>query len=156
MNKIDLNGRKAIVTGGARGIGYAIAERLLDSGASCSLWDRDPARLAAAGKKLSPANTVHTVTVDITRAESAEAAAEATFKHFGGIDILVNNAGIAGVTKPTWEMTPAEWREVIEVNLLGPLHCCRAVVPKMIEKKYGRIVNIASIAGKEGNPNASH
>jgi 3-oxoacyl-[acyl-carrier protein] reductase len=156
MNKIDLNGRKAIVTGGARGIGYAIAERLLASGASCSLWDRDPARLAAAGKKLSPANTVHTVTVDITRPESAEAAAEATFKHFGGIDILVNNAGIAGVTKPTWEMTPAEWREVIEVNLLGPFHCCRAVVPRMIEKRYGRIVNIASIAGKEGNPNASH
>ncbi len=119
MNKIDLNERKAIITGGARGIGYAIAERLLDSGASCSLWDRDSARLAEAGKKLSPANNVHTVTVDITRAESAEEAAEATFKHFGGIDILVNNAGIAGVTKPTWEMTPAEWREVIEVNLLG-------------------------------------
>jgi 3-oxoacyl-[acyl-carrier protein] reductase len=156
MNKIDLNGRKAIVTGGARGIGYAITERLLDSGASCSLWDRDPARLAAAGKKLSPANRVHTATVDITLPESVEAAVEATFEHLGGIDILVNNAGIAGVTKPTWEMTPAEWREVIEVNLLGPFHCCRAVVPKMIENKYGRIVNIASIAGKEGNPNASH
>src|SRR5213593_390241 len=156
MNKIDLNGRKAIITGGARGIGYAIAERLLNSGASCSLWDRDPARLAEAGKKLSPANKVHTVPVDITFPESAEAAAEATFKHFGGIDILVNNAGIAGVTKPTWELSPAEWREVIEVNLMGPFHCCRAVVPKMIENKYGRIVNIASIAGKEGNPNASH
>ena len=156
MNKIDLNGRKAIVTGGARGIGYAITERLLESGASCSLWDRDPARLAAAGKKLTPANRVHTVIVDITRAESAEAAAETMVKHFGGIDILVNNAGIAGVTKPTWELSPAEWREVIEVNLLGPFHCCRAVVPRMIEGKYGRIVNIASIAGKEGNPNASH
>jgi 3-oxoacyl-[acyl-carrier protein] reductase len=156
MNKIDLNGRTAIITGGARGIGFAITERLLDSGASCSLWDRDPERLAEARKKLSPANRVHTVTVDITRSESAEAAAEATFKHFGRIDILVNNAGIAGVTKPTWEMTAAEWREVIEVNLLGPFHCCRAVVPKMIQNKYGRIVNIASIAGKEGNPNASH
>jgi len=156
MNKIDLKGRKAIITGGARGIGYAIAERLLNSGASCSLWDRDPARLAEAGKKLAPANNVHTVTVDITSPESAEAATEATFKHFGGIDILVNNAGIAGVTKPTWEMTPSEWREVIEVNLLGAFHCCRAVLPKMIESKYGRIVNIASIAGKEGNPNASH
>jgi len=156
MNRIDLKGRKAVITGGARGIGYAIAERLLDSGASCSLWDRDSARLAEAGQKLSPAINVHTVTVDITRAEAAEDAAEATFKHFGGIDILVNNAGIAGVTKPTWEMTPAEWREVIEVNLLGVFHCCRAVVPKMIESKYGRIVNIASIAGKEGNPNASH
>src|SRR5213593_1698114 len=156
MNKIDLNGRKAIITGGARGIGYAIAERLLNSGASCSLWDRDPARLAEAGKKLSPANKVHTVPVDITFPESAEAAAEATRRHFGGIDILVNNAGIAGVTKPTWEMTPAEWREVIEVNLLGAFHCCRAVVPMMLSQKYGRIVNIASIAGKEGNPNASH
>src|SRR5580765_6391681 len=156
MNKIDLNGRKAIITGGARGIGYAITERLLDSGASCSLWDRDPERLAAAEKKLAPSNRVHIVTVDITRPESAEAAAEATTNYFGGIDILVNNAGIAGVTKPTWEMTPAEWREVIEVNLLGPFHCCRAVVPRMIENKYGRIVNIASIAGKEGNPNASH
>jgi 3-oxoacyl-[acyl-carrier protein] reductase len=156
MNTIDLNGRKAIITGGARGIGYAITERLLDSGASCSLWDRDPTRLAEAAKTLSAANRVHTVTVDITRSESAEAAAQTTLKQFGGIDILVNNAGIAGVTKPTWEMTPAEWREVIEVNLLGVFHCCRAVVPPMIEGKYGRIVNIASIAGKEGNPNASH
>src|SRR5438046_4395799 len=95
MNKIDLKGRKAVITGGARGIGYTIAERLLDSGASCSLWDRDPVRLAAAGKKLSPANRVHTAMVDITRPESAEAAAEAAFKHFGGMDILVNNAGIA-------------------------------------------------------------
>ena len=92
MNKIDLNGRKAIITGGARGIGYAITERLLGSGASCSLWDRDPERLAAAEKNLAPSNRVHTVTVDITRPESAEAAAEATFKYFGGIDILVNNA----------------------------------------------------------------
>jgi 2-dehydro-3-deoxy-L-rhamnonate dehydrogenase (NAD+) len=156
MNKIDLDGRKAIITGGARGIGRAIAERLLDSGASCSLWDRDPARLEETAKKLSPENKVHTVAVDITRPESVEAAAEATGRHFGGIDILVNNAGIAGATKPTWEMTPDEWREVIEVNLLGAFHCCRAVVPRMLSQKYGRIVNIASIAGKEGNPNASH
>src|ERR1051325_2429546 len=156
MNKIDLNGRKAVITGAARGIGYAIAERLLASGASCSLWDRDPARLSEAAEKLATANKVHTVSVDITRPESAEAAAEDTFKFFGGIDILVNNAGIAGVTKPTWELSAAEWREVIEVNLLGPFHCCRAVVPRMIANKYGRIVNIASIAGKEGNPNAAH
>ena len=156
MNKIDLTGRKAIVTGGARGIGYAIAERLLESGASCSLWDRDPARLEQATKSLAAANTVHTAVVDITNPDSADRAAELTFGHFGRIDILVNNAGIAGVTKPTWEMTPAEWREVIEVNLLGAFHCCRAVVPKMLSQKYGRIVNIASIAGKEGNPNASH
>jgi 3-oxoacyl-[acyl-carrier protein] reductase len=152
----DLSHRSAIITGAARGIGFAITERLLDSGASCSLWDRDPARLSEAAEKLATANKVHTVTVDITRGESAEAAADATFKQFGGIDILVNNAGIAGVTKPTWELSAAEWREVIEVNLLGAFHCCRAVVPRMIVGKYGRIVNIASIAGKEGNPNASH
>jgi len=156
MNKIDLDGRTAVITGGARGIGHAVAERLLASGASCSLWDRDPARLAAAEKSRTAAGRIHTAVVDITRTESAEAATEATFRHFGAIDILVNNAGIAGVTKPLWELTPAEWREVIEVNLLGVFHCCHAVVPKMIERKYGRIVNIASIAGKEGNPNASH
>jgi len=156
MNKIDLNGRKAIITGGARGIGYAITQRLLESGARCSLWDRDAERLRQAVNDLSAQGAVQTATVDITKAESTEAAADATFKHFGGIDILVNNAGIAGVTKPTWEMTSNEWREVIEANLLGTFHCCRAVVPKMIQSKYGRIVNIASIAGKEGNPNASH
>jgi NAD(P)-dependent dehydrogenase (short-subunit alcohol dehydrogenase family) len=156
MNKIDLEGRKAIITGGARGIGYAIAERLLASGASCSLWDRDDARLARAEKSLAAAGKVHAVVVDITQPESADAAAEATLRHFGAIDILVNNAGIAGVTKPLWELTPGEWREVIEVNLLGAFHCCRAVIPKMLERKYGRIVNIASIAGKDGNPNASH
>jgi len=156
MNQIDLNGRKAIITGGARGIGYAITQRLLESGASCSLWDRDAERLRQASKDLAGSGAVHTATVDITKGESTEAAAEATFKYLGGIDILVNNAGIAGVTKPTWEMTSNEWREVIEANLLGAFHCCRAVVPKMIPSKYGRIVNIASIAGKEGNPNASH
>ncbi|PYL01489.1 MAG: 3-oxoacyl-ACP reductase [Verrucomicrobia bacterium] len=156
MNRIDLNGRKAIVTGGARGIGYAIVERLLASGASCSLWDRDAERLETAAKNLSAGNRIHTSAVDITKSESVNAAAEATFNHFGAIDILVNNAGIAGATKPVWELTPAEWREVIEVNLLGVYHCCRAVVPKMMERKYGRIVNIASVAGKEGNPNASH
>src|ERR1051325_7688227 len=115
MNKIDLHGRKAIITGGARGIGLAITERLLASGANCSLWDRDPARLKEAATRLSPAHTVHTVTVDITLAASVHAAAETTFGQLGGIDILVNNAGVAWATKPTWELSPAEWREVIEV-----------------------------------------
>lgn len=156
MNKIDLNGRKAVVTGGARGIGYAIAERLLDSGASCSLWDVNRERLDEAAKSLSRRGAVHTALVDIADAKSVEAAAEATFGHFGAIDILVNNAGIPGITTKTWEIPPDDWRKVIEVNLLGPYHCCRAVVPKMLPRKYGRIVNIASIAGKEGNPNASH
>jgi len=156
MNKIDLEGKKAVVTGGARGIGFAIVQRLLASGASCSLWDRDAERLQQAAKELSGQGAVHTAVVDLTQSDSVEAAADATFKHFGAIDILVNNAGIAGVTTKTWELTPAQWREVIEVNLIGVFHCCRAVVPRMLSKKYGRIVNIASIAGKEGNPNASH
>jgi 3-oxoacyl-[acyl-carrier protein] reductase len=94
--------------------------------------------------------------VDITKAASVETAAADTSGHYGAIDILVNNAGITGITTKTWEIPPDDWRAVIEVNLIGAYHCCRAVVPKMIEKKYGRIVNIASIAGKEGNPNASH
>ena len=156
MNKIDLGGRKAVVTGGARGIGYAIAQRLLDSGAACSLWDMNAARLAEAAKSLEARGQIHTVTVDVTNPDSAQAAADATFQHFGSIDILVNNAGIPGVTTTTWKIPSDDWRKVIEVNLLGPYHCCRAVVPKMLENKYGRIVNIASIAGKEGNPNASH
>jgi 2-dehydro-3-deoxy-L-rhamnonate dehydrogenase (NAD+) len=156
MNKIDLNGRKAVVTGGARGIGYTIAERLLESGASCSLWDMNRERLDQAAKTLSSRGAVHTAIVDISKSASVDAAAEATFNHLGSIDILVNNAGIPGVTTKTWEIPPDDWRTVIEVNLLGPYHCCRAVVPKMVQKKYGRIVNIASIAGKEGNPNASH
>ncbi len=156
MNKIDLSGRKAVVTGGARGIGYAIAERLLDSGASCSLWDRDGAALDDAARSLGTKGKMHTTTVSIDNADSVKAAAEQTLKAFGAIDILVNNAGIAGVTKKTWEFSPREWTEVIDTNLTGVFLCCRAIVPAMLEKKYGRIVNIASIAGKEGNPNAAH
>src|SRR5438105_13739201 len=156
MNKIDLNGRKAVITGGARGIGHAIAERLLLSGASCSLWDRDAAALESAAKSLRAKGEVQTTVVTINDADSVKAATEQTVKAFGTIDILVNNAGIAGVTKKTWEMTPQEWTEVIQTNLTGVFLCCRAVVPVMLAKKYGRIVNIASIAGKEGNPNAAH
>src|SRR6267143_616027 len=145
MNKIDLNGRKAVITGGARGIGYAIVQRLLGSGATCSLWDRDTERLTQAATDLAGQGPVHTAVVDLPQPESVEAAAETTFKRFGAIAILVNNAGIAGVTTKTWELTPAQWLEVIEVNLIGVFHCCRAVVPKMLARKYGRIVNIASI-----------
>jgi 3-oxoacyl-[acyl-carrier protein] reductase len=156
MNKIDLQGKNAVVTGGARGIGLAIAQRLLASGARVSLWDMNPAGLAEAAKGLNAPGTVHTATVDISKPDSVKAAAAATFKEFGGVDILVNNAGIAGVTKKTWEMTPAEWQEVVQVNLTGVFLVCHAIVPGMIERGYGRIVNIASIAGKEGNPNAAH
>ncbi len=156
MNQIDLNGRNAIVTGGARGIGYSIAERLLASGATCSLWDRDAAALKGAAESLRGQGRVHTCAVNLDQADSVEKASQSTLKALGAIDILVNNAGIAGITKKTWEMAPREWMEVIETNLFGVFLCCRAVVPHMIERQYGRIVNIASIAGKEGNPNASH
>ena len=156
MNKIDLQGKNAIVTGSARGIGFAIAQRLLASGATCSLWDRDADALGAAAKILGAQGTVHTAVVDLTQAESVEAAAGATCKALGRVDILVNNAGIAGATKKTWEFTPAEWQQVLQVNLFGVFLCCHAIVPGMVAQGYGRIVNIASIAGKEGNPNASH
>jgi 3-oxoacyl-[acyl-carrier protein] reductase len=156
MNKIDLTNRTAIVTGGARGIGFAIATRLLESGASVSLWDVDAAALEDAAEKLKPLGNVHTAIVDVTRAESSESAAAVTASALGKIDILVNNAGIAGGNAKVWETDPAEWRRVLDINLNGPFHCCRAVVPHLLRNGYGRIVNIASIAGKEGNPNAGH
>jgi len=156
MNKIDLQNKNAVITGGARGIGFAITQRLLASGAQCSLWDMDPEALRGAAKALAGLGSVHTAVVNVTQPESVQAAADQTLAHFGSVDILVNNAGIAGATKKTWEFTPAEWQEVLQVDLFGVFLCCRALVPKMVEKRYGRVVNIASIAGKEGNPNASH
>ncbi|HWN93647.1 MAG TPA: SDR family NAD(P)-dependent oxidoreductase [Methylomirabilota bacterium] len=156
MNKIDLQGQNAIVTGGARGIGFAIAQRLLASGAACSLWDRDGEALSSAAKMLASSGTVQTSVVDLTQPDSVKGAADATFNTFDRVDILVNNAGITGGNKKTWEFTPDEWQQVLQANLFGVFLCCRAIVPKMIEQRYGRIVNIASIAGKEGNPNASH
>jgi 3-oxoacyl-[acyl-carrier protein] reductase len=156
MNQIDLQGKNAVVTGGARGIGLAIAQRLLASGARCSLWDLDGEALRVAAKALDGQGSVLTQSVNVTQPDSVQAAADETIRQFGSIDILVNNAGIAGATKKTWECTPAEWQQVLQVDLFGVFLCSRAVVPKMIEKGYGRIVNIASIAGKEGNPNASH
>ena len=156
MNKIDLTHRTAIVTGGARGIGLAIATRLLESGASVSLWDVDPVALAQAAGALKSLGTVHPAVVDVTSVESTETAAAATVQALGKIDILVNNAGISGANAKTWETDPVEWRRVLDINLTGPFHCCRAVIPHLLRNGYGRIVNIASIAGKEGNPNAAH
>ena len=152
MSMIDLRGRSAIVTGAARGIGYACAERLVASGAALSLWDQDEAALAAAAARLGKP---HTVAVDITDADSVAAAAETSIRALGKVDILVNNAGITGANKRTWEFEPAEWRRVIDVDLTGAFLCCRALVPGMMARSYGRIVNMASVAGKEGNPNAA-
>jgi len=155
MNKIDLAGRKAVVTGGARGIGLAIAERFMASGAEVSLWDMDAAAMDAAVKRLAPIGKAHMTTVDVTDAKAVTAAANAAIGQMGKVDILVNNAGIAGASKMTWEYTPEEWRKVIDIDLNGPFLCARAIVPGMIAQKYGRIINTASIAGKEGNPNAA-
>lgn len=156
MNQIDLNNRNAIVTGGARGIGLSIASRLLKSGANVSIWDVDAAALAEATEELKSLGTLHTAVVDVTRTDSTEAGAASSLRAFGKLDILVNNAGIAGANAKTWETDPLEWRRVLDINLTGPFHCCRAVIPHLLRNGYGRIVNIASIAGKEGNPNASH
>ena len=156
MNQIDLQGRVAVITGGAQGIGYAAAERMLRSGASVVLWDIDAARLAQAEGSLSTLGKVSTSIVELTLEADIAAATRAAIAAHGRIDILVNNAGITGGNDTTWKLDPAIWRHVIEVNLVAPFLASRAVVPQMIEQGYGRIVNIASIAGKEGNPNASH
>lgn len=153
MNRIDLQDRVAVITGGAQGIGRAIAERMLRSGASVVLWDRQRAVLAEAGAALSALGPVATREVELTDEQAVGEAAQAAGER---IDILVNNAGITGGNGSTWELPPAVWREVLEVNLVAPYLTCRAVVPRMLARGYGRIVNIASIAGKEGNPNASH
>ena len=156
MNQLDLQGRVAVITGGAQGIGYATAQRMLASGASVVLWDIDAVRLAAAVQALSAHGAVSGDTVELTDEASVAAATTAAVARHGRIDILVNNAGITGGNAPTWELSPAAWRQVVEVNLIAPFLTCRAVVPQMIGQGYGRIVNIASVAGKEGNPNASH
>ena len=155
MNKIDLAGRKAVITGGARGIGLAAAERMLESGAAVSLWDTDGPALDAATKRLAGKGEIHTTIVDVSNVASVTAAAQSAIGQMGQVDILVNNAGITGPNTTVWEYNPEDWRKVIEIDLIGPFLCARALVPMMIEKNYGRIVNIASIAGKEGNPNAS-
>lgn len=156
MNQLDLSNQSAIVTGGARGIGLAISTRLLQSGAKVCLWDRDPGALKEAEGQLAPLGKVQGVAVDVTDENSVRGAVEATIGHLGFISILVNNAGIAGNNAKTWEMEVADWRRVVDIDLTGVFLCCRSVVPKMLEHGYGRIVNIASIAGKEGNPNAAH
>jgi 3-oxoacyl-[acyl-carrier protein] reductase len=156
MNTIDLKGRTAIVTGGARGIGFAAAQKLQACGAAIALWDVDAAALDKAAASLKQSGTVYAATVDVTDENSVGKAVDELIRGAGKIDILINNAGITGGNAPLWQLEPAVWRAVVEVNLIGPYLVCRAVVPHMIAAGYGRIVNIASIAGKEGNPNASH
>jgi len=155
MNQIDLSHRHAVITGGAQGIGLAIAIRLLQSGASVSLWVRDADLLNVAQQQLGASGTVSINVVDVSDAESVEAATEATVTRHGTIDILVASAGIAGPNHKAWEYPIDAWKQIMDINLTGVFLCCRAIVPYMLRQDYGRIVNIASIAGKEGNPNAS-
>ena len=148
----DFRNRIAVVTGGAQGIGRAIAERLSHGGATVWLWDRDIALARATAAELGASGEVFAVAVDVSDLAGVEAAAKAV--DGGRIDILVNNAGISGPNVPTWDYPASDWALVIAVNLTGTFNCCKAVAPMMIAQNYGRIVNIASIAGKEGNPNA--
>ena len=152
MNQLDLRDRRAVVTGGASGIGLAVAMRLAASGARVSLWDRDERALAAARETVGPNASTHAL--DVVDYAAVERAAHATEAALGGIDVLVCSAGISGPNATTWEYPVEAWRQVFDVNVHGLFHCNRAIVPVMRKSGYGRIVNIASVAGKEGNPNA--
>ena len=150
MNKIDLKNKVAVVTGGAQGFGLAIVEKFLASDAKVIIWDKDKEMM----NSINLGDNVHTVEVDVTNFDSVNKATEQSLQISDSIDILVNNAGIAGPSFKTWEYPIEEWQKVIDIDLSGVFYCCKSVVPHMIEKNYGKIVNIASIAGKEGNPNA--
>jgi NAD(P)-dependent dehydrogenase (short-subunit alcohol dehydrogenase family) len=151
MNQLDLKGRHAVVTGGASGLGLAIAERLTASGATVVIWDRDEQTARAAAAKLSG----HCVMTDVSDLAPVTDAVKATLELVPAVDVLINNAGITGPNVKLWDYPADAWQEVIAVNLNGVFNCCRAVVPHMRSRNYGRIVNIASVAGKDGNPNAS-
>jgi 3-oxoacyl-[acyl-carrier protein] reductase len=144
-----------VVTGGAQGIGFSIARRLLASGATVSLWDQDSDVLRTALEQLGKPESVSAQIVDISHPASVDSATEAALEKHGRVDILVANAGIAGPNHKTWEYPIDAWKRVIDVNLVGVFLCCHAILPIMLRQNYGRIVNVASIAGKEGNPNAS-
>jgi NAD(P)-dependent dehydrogenase (short-subunit alcohol dehydrogenase family) len=152
LNQLDFNGRAAIVTGGAQGIGLAIAKRLTASGAKVRIWDRDDKMLANSVASLG--GQASGDALDVTDAAAVERGVKTALEALGRIDVLVNNAGIAGLNKPTVDYPIDEWERVLRINLTSQFLCCRAVAPAMVKAGYGRIVNIASIAGKEGNPNA--
>lgn len=154
MNKYDFENRVAIITGGAQGIGRAVGERMLSSGGKVSIWDRDVDLLKKTVADLDQPARIQGLEADIGDLAAVELAVAATLKRFGKIDILINNAAIVGPNLPTWEYPPEAFRDVVNIGLLGTFHCCRAIVPGMIEANYGRIVNLSSIAGKEGNPKA--
>ena len=151
MNKIDLKDKVAIVTGGVQGFGLAVVERFLNSGANVVIWENDKKLL----DKFQTISNVHKIQTDVSNAESVEAAVNETINNCGRIDILVNNAGIAGPNHKTWEYPNEDWQKVIDIDLTGVFYCCKYVVPQMIKNNYGRIVNIASVSGKDGNANAS-
>ena len=155
MNKIkfDLNDRTAVITGGAQGFGLDIAKRFLDSGAKVIIWDIDPKLIDEASKEINNPNLSLSI-VDISDYKAVNTAVTKILKS-SKIDILINNAGITGPTMPLWEYDIEMWNKIIKINLSGTFNCCRAVVPSMIKNNYGRIVNVASVAGKDGNANAS-
>ena len=150
MNQIDLKNKVAIITGGAQGFGYSMVERFSQSGAKVIIWDKDEKLL----RSLNLGDNISYEIVDVTSYDSVQKATETTLKKNNKIEILINNAGIAGPSFKTWEYPIDQWQNVIDIDLTGLFYCCRSVVPHMIKANYGRIVNIASIAGKEGNPNA--
>jgi len=150
MNKIDLSNRVAVITGGAQGFGFSMAERFSNSGAKVIIWDKDKDLM----NSLSLPKNTHTMTVDVTSYENIEASANTVLQQFNSIDILINNAGIAGPSFKSWDYPIKDWKQVIDIDLSGVFYCSKIIVPHMIKANYGRIVNIASIAAKEGNPNA--
>ena len=153
MNQLDLQNRHAVITGGGAGLGLAIAKRMLGSGASVTLWDRDAAALARAASELGAG--ADTVQVSVDALESVRAAVQQTLSRHAAVDALVNCAGITGPNTKLWDYPAEDWARVMQVNLNGLFYCCRELVPHMRARNYGRIVNLASVAGKDGNPNAS-
>jgi len=153
MNQFDLNNRTAIITGGAQGFGLDIAKRFLNSGAKVFIWDIDEKELIKASKKLNNSNLSYNA-VDVSNFKQVEKTTEEISKS-SNIDILINNAGITGSTSSLWDYDVDEWNKIIQINLMGTFNCCKCIVPNMIKNEYGRIVNVASVAGKDGNANAS-